>query len=184
MRKLPAELKRYFDSKCPVTPLSPTGLLIEAVASCVGIKEIGGNNQGPMVSLFQESIDIAESQPWCLDFLQACIAWVENVMAIQSPLAATQGVVDLWNRSKSYQATNNPKPGDLILWQFEGTQKGHCGILTGSDSLTWSTIEGNTSSNDPLDRDGDGVYAKKRAKGGSKTFVELGFLRVFDVSSD
>ena len=180
MRNLPKELKDYFDSKIPKLEGMPAqNLLLLAAKSCVGITEIGGDNKGPMVELFQKDVGQAMGQSWCLDFLQSVISYVENEQGITSPLAATESVVDLWNRSKNYCAIVNPIPGDIILWQKAGTATGHCGMIIAADSYNYYTIEGNTSDSQDIERNGDGVFAKKRPKGGLKTFIELGFLRVF-----
>lgn len=182
MRNLPPKLKEHFDQYFfgqGLFVLDPTEMLVKVAESCIGVTEIGGENKGPMIELFQDSVGVAQGQPWCVDFMQACIAYVEQIRSVTCPLPVSQGAVDLWNRSKTYYAASPARVGDLILWRIGNTGEGHCGIVTGSDSLTYSTIEGNTSDSSGIDRDGDGVFAKRRARGGSKTFIELGFLRVF-----
>lgn len=178
MRHLPALLKAHFDSNL-MKDGTPTEFLIEAAASCIGITEVGGDNKGPWVELFQATVSRPQGQSWCLDFLQACIAYVELSFGIQSPLPATELCLDLWNQSKNYHSVIPPRPGDLILWQFGDTLHGHVGLILGEDSLRYKTVEGNTSDSIGIDANGDGVYLKYRAKGGSKTFHQLGFLRAF-----
>lgn len=172
MRVLPDKLKQHFDNY-QVTDL------LSAAASCLGITEEGGDNCGPMVELFQSVVSTPQAQPWCVDFIQACVSYVEAITGKQSLLACSQSVVDLWDRSVPSRV-QTPRPGDLILWELGTTGKGHCGIITSIDSLTYSTIEGNTNDSAGIIRNGNGVFSKSRAKGGSKTFVELGFLRVYD----
>ncbi len=88
-------------------------------------------------------------------------------------------MLDCWKRSPNTIKAQPPQVGDIVLWQERGTTEGHCGLITGMDSLMFSTIEGNTSDAQQIDRNGRGVFAKKRARGGTRTFAELGFIRVF-----
>lgn len=178
-RNLPVNLKVFWDSAQFDPALSPTALLLGVAQACVGVKEEGGDNRGALVDLFETTTGDPLGVSWCLDYLQACIAYVELTKGFMSPLPTTGSVLDLWNHAKNYSAVSPPKPGDLILWRFGTTLTGHCGLITGMDSLRYQTVEGNTHDSTEIDRDGDGVYARSRAKGGSKTFVELGFLRCF-----
>lgn len=180
MRILPPALKIYFDSKIPdAAERSPTELLCEVAVACVGVSEVGGDNRGPVVELFQATVAKPVMQPWCLDFIQACIAYVEDTKRIKSALSATQLCAELWETAPQAAKLEKPERGDIILWRKGDTRTGHCGLVLGQDSLRYQTVEGNTSDSFGIDRNGDGVYSKNRAKGGSKTFVEVGFLRVF-----
>lgn len=178
-RVLPPALKDFFAARVAYAGQSPTELLLLAARACLGVKEEGGDNCGPVVELFQSVVSKPCGQSWCLDFLQACIAYVEAATGLESALPGTQLVVDLWNQSKAYHAVSPPRPGDLILWRFGQSIHGHTGLIVGQDSLRYHTIEGNTSDSVGIDREGDGVYPKSRAKGGSASFVEMGFLRPF-----
>lgn len=181
-RSLPLALKEHFDSLISgeaVAMNDPAGLLCLVALSCVGVKEVGGDNRGPMVELFQSVVSSPKGQSWCADFVQSCIAYVEAVKGVQSPLTDADFVLKLWDDNRAYHAVTPPRRGDLILWRFGDTIQGHCGIVLGGDSLRYQTVEGNTSDSTGIDRNGDGVYPKNRAKGGSSTFRELGFLRAF-----
>lgn len=177
-RRCPAALAAFLDSK-NLQAAHPTQILVEAAQACVGICEVGGDNKGPMVELFQSAISRPLEQSWCLDFVQAMVSYVELKTGITSSLAATELVLNLWDCEKGYSEVIQPQAGDIVIWQFKGTVHGHCGIVTGSDDTHWLTIEGNTSDSVDIDRNGDGVYEKRRQKGGSKTMLELGFLSVF-----
>lgn len=176
MRQLPQELKEFLDSRIPADErqIEPAQLLLKAAAVCIGI-----TNESPMVDLFRSVVAKPQKEAWCVDFMQACIAYVESTLSIVSLLPATESAYELWQRGKIYSAISPPKPGDIIVWQLGNTMRGHCGMLTGQNSLLYFTIEGNTSEQVGIDRDGGGVYAKKRTKGGTLTFTELGFLRCF-----
>lgn len=179
IRNIPPALKEHFDAALQgKIILDANAMLVAVASSCIGVIEVGGDNRGPLVELFQGTLTTPWGEPWCLDFIQACVAYVEAVKGIKSPLPATESVLTLWNNSQQWR-TAPATLGDLILWRLGDTMSGHSGIVTGSDSLLWWTIEGNTSDSTDINRNGDGVYAKKRAKGGTKTFTELGFLTCF-----
>lgn len=187
MRKLSNELITYFDSQIDpnslgVIGLTPTELLMHVAEACVGVHEEGGDNQGSTVQLFQSVISAPQRQSWCMDFVQACIAYVEYRMNVGSPLAATELCLDLWNKSSRFRSVSEPKTGDIIIWQLGNTEHGHTGFIVKPATILnplHQTIEGNTSDSSELNANGDGVYNKFRSKGGSVTFREMGFLRVF-----
>ncbi len=68
---------------------------------------------------------------------------------------------------KSAAAGNNYKPqsGDLIFFSWSGatSSEDHIGIVVYSDDSYVYTVEGNTSSQNSLDSNGDGLYFKKYA---------------------
>lgn len=180
MRVLPPELKTYLDGKVISKPdATPDVVIQQAASACVGITEQGGDNKGKWVELFQSTLSEPSSQSWCMDFVQSCIAYAEVTKGVVSGLAATEGCLDLWNKSSATHQVKKPIKGDIVIYQMGNTEKGHCGIIIGEDGDRWLTIEGNTSPSSEIDRNGDGCYVKKRIKGGSVTFREVGFLRVF-----
>jgi hypothetical protein len=180
VRTLHPVLKEYFDDRLKTVGTSnPRELLIASALACVGVAEQGGDNRGPIVELFQQTVGRAEGQSWCMDFLQSCIAYVELATGLSCPLPSAEHVLALWNQSKVYSAVQPAQAGDLIIWRFGNTPSGHCGLIVGVDTLRYQTVEGNTSPSGEIESNGDGVYLKHRAKGGSKSFVEVGFLRCF-----
>lgn len=153
-------------------------LVAEACARS-GIREKSAND-GPWIKLFQQTVGDAAQEPWCLAFLQSLIAYVEELKGVTSPLPATEHCGDFWNRAKNYHTAPMGARGDIIVWSLLGTAQGHCGLITKASSLLYETVEGNTTSGGAaIVREGDGIYARKRAKGGSKTFAERGILRAF-----
>lgn len=181
MRHLPPQLKTFLDQKLLglLLPDDPAALLVQVARCCVGVTEQGGDNHGPLVEAFQSAVGSPMGQSWCMDFVQACIAYVEARLGVQSPVAPGEHCLTVWERSKAICGVSSPIPGDVIVWEHGDTQNGHTGIIVSFDSLRYLTIEGNTSDAAEINREGDGVYQKFRAKGGSKTFKEVGFLRVF-----
>ena len=44
-------------------------LLIHEAKRWVGVTEVGGNNRGQVVEIFQKAVGgVANGQPWCMDF--------------------------------------------------------------------------------------------------------------------
>lgn len=179
-RILPLELKEHFDKTCgPFEDLeSPTAIFLTIVKSCTGIAEVG-HNGGKIVELFQASVGIPKGSPWCLAFPQGVIAYVESLTGIKSGLAATGHCLGLWNASAGIYAVTEPRPGDLIIYRHRGTSSGHAAVIQEVQLADFLTVEGNTGPGRDIEREGDGVYSKKRPRGGSKTFEERGFLRPF-----
>lgn len=180
-RTLNPAIKAHFDAVLgpEVIGLSPVELLLKAAPLLIGVTE---SNSPLIVHEIRSAIVEPWNQPWCADFIQTLVAYVEGVKGIQSPLAPSESVLTMWNDSPDHvevQDDNQVRPGDIIVWQLGNTAEGHCGIITAIDSLLYETVEGNTSDSAEIDRMGRGVFAKKRAKGGTKTFKEVGFLRVF-----
>ena len=177
MRKINETLKAYLDGKLgDVSQLTPIEVMLKAAEAMIGITE---QDDPAKVDLIRSTIVKPWGEAWCDDFVQTCIAYAEAVKGVQSSIVASEGVLDTWNRSKAYSAVQPAQRGDIIVWRLGATAEGHCGLITAIDSLLYETIEGNTSDSAEIDRTGRGVHAKKRAKGGTKTFSEVGFLRVF-----
>jgi hypothetical protein len=142
----------------------------------VGVRETGGNNRGEIVKRFQMSVDgKADGEPWCMAFVQFCIkearAITEGIflrsILLTDKLFKTEHVITAWNKTDKFQRLNGPIVGSIILWQKYindvGTTCGHAGIVVRVlDDSTIVTIEGNTSGDSGIVRDGSGVYKLTR----------------------
>ena len=173
------EMRAFLDIQVKVQ--TPSAFVALAAArSMLGVTESG---RPGLVGWIRRTLAPDTEQPWCMDFVQTCIAYAEAKSGVLSPIPASQGGVDTWKQSAAQHRfaslANPPQAGDIILWQERGSNEGHCGLIVSLDSLMYSTIEGNTSDTQMIDRNGRGVYAKRRARGGTRTFRELGFLRPF-----
>lgn len=176
-RNAPFALIERFD-KLPMQH-EPTAQLIACVRSCVGINE---KENSDIIDLFQSTISRDTNQSWCLDFLQACISYVEKTFSVVSPLGVTEMCMNLWDTAplQCKVPKGSQKMGDIIVWQLNTSpMHGHVGLYLSEDANLYQTVEGNTTAAHYIQNQGDGVYLKNRLKGGSETFKELGFLRVF-----
>ncbi len=153
--------------------------MIHAALSCVGIKEVGPDNCGLEVELFQSTVSKPEAQSWCLSFLQSLIAFSESAYNVESHLPATESVSALWDSAPGELKLVAPMVGAIVCWAKNGSTLGHCGLVVGLGPEGIFTVEGNTNDGATLEREGDGVYLRARPRT-FKTMHELGFLRVFN----
>lgn len=155
-----------------------------AAEACVGIREQGGNNKGPMVVLIQETIGSANKEAWCMSFMQTCVAYAELKTGVKSPLAASEHCLTVWAKTpKAQRVKISPLPGAIAIWQHGSSQNGHTGVVTGADEKNFTAVEGNTesglNSKGDVERDGGGVYATKRNRVKNGSMKVVGFLKPF-----
>jgi hypothetical protein len=168
--------------------------LCDMASKLVGVKE-SGKNKGKMVEEFQKAVDgKAQGEPWCMAFVQYCIKKSDEFGGDKSWLFKTEHVLTCWNKSPREARLNKPEVGSVIIWNYykngKPTSSGHTGIVEKIiDSKTMITIEGNTGDGSAINREGDGVYRRKRMIGNSGSFVLLGYLKpwknpVFKIESE
>lgn len=161
-------------------------LLVLVAQACVGIREQGGNNKGPLVELIQETVGGASREAWCMSAVMTWLAYVEHKLGIKSPLIATEHCMTLWrNTPASMRVRSVPAPGAIAIWNYPPGSNGHTGIVTefGSAPGKMTLVEGNTeaglTSSGTIERDGGGVYATVRSTKGSAKMKLVGFLKPF-----
>jgi hypothetical protein len=170
-------------------------LLIHEAKRWVGVTEVGGNNRGQLVEIFQKAVDgIACGEPWCMAFAQYCISAVDRTFAagFGEPDACTRSIIHrsehcltVWNNSKELRL-EKPRPGALCIWQMyqggKATSAGHVGVVVDvNNDGTVLTVEGNTSRGNGFKREGDGVWQKQRRylDDSAESMRVKGFLRVW-----
>lgn len=160
-------------------------VFIHAVEACVGIREEGGNNKGPMVKLIQETLGGADSEAWCMAFMQTCIAYAEVKTGIVSPIYPSEHCLTTWGSTPKKQRVKTfPAQGAIIIWRHGSGPAGHTGMFSEStDGKTMHAIEGNTegglSPTGAVERDGGGVYFTSRSMKGTGNMKVVGFLKPF-----
>lgn len=155
-----------------------------AAQACVGIREQGGNNRGPMVVLIQETVGGASREAWCMAFVQTMIAYVETRLGVVSPIAVGEHCMSVWRQTpKSQRVKTTPAKGAICIWNYPPGQNGHTGVVLEYGTKEMQLIEGNTesglTSKGTIERDGGGVYHTKRSTKSSKKMVIVGFLKPF-----
>lgn len=145
----------------------------ELAAAKLGIREVGGNNQGPEVKKFLAEVGLPEGYAWCDAFqsyeMHAAAGRrlpIESASVQQTYLAAK---LLSW-------LVQRPRRGDLVLfdWDGDGRANDHIGIVVKVihlattkgrlfGSFILKTVEGNTSSGVAGSQsEGDGVYVRTR----------------------
>lgn len=159
-------------------------IFILAAQACVGIREIGGNNKGPIVELIQETIGGADKEPWCMSFVQTCLAFAEYKTGIASKVAPGELCSAVWNQTpKSMRVKKIPAAGAIAIWVYPPGTKGHTGVVIEYIGPKMATVEGNTekglNTKGQIEREGGGVYAPERSTKSTPKMKLLGFLKPF-----
>ena len=192
MRTIEPEMVMWLDGK-----LSQNSLAIEAIQKrdvrllitlaaqcCVGIKEHGGNNSGPLVELIQKTVGGAVKEPWCMSFVQTCIAYAEAKTMLRSPFWTSEHVLTCWeNTNHLLRVKRIPLAGAIAIWRHDGTSNGHCGVVESCDGEIFYCYEGNTESGlnkqNKVVRDGGGVYRTMRSVDGQGSMRLMGWIKPF-----
>lgn len=171
IREIDPRLVALFDARLQTNGLAQLALknrearilMRMAAQACVGILEHGGNNRGPEVELFQETIGGHSRESWCMSFIQSCIAYAEVKTGVNSPIIGGEHCLTVWAQSPHEQRVHTyPLPGAIAIFQHGTSQNGHCGIIESMEGVDMWTYEGNTehgiAPNGAMVRDGGGVY--------------------------
>lgn len=195
MRNIKIEMVHWLDKKLAGNGLAqhaiekkdPRTLFTIALQVCVGIREVGGNNMGPMVELIQRTIGGANKEAWCMSFIQTIIAYCEVKTGIKSLIAASEHCMTTWRDTpKSCRVKVFPLPGAIAIWNYVGTDSGHTGGVLSAEKKTsiMKLVEGNTESGlnpqGAVVRDGGGVYFTNRSMKGSWNMKVVGYLKPFE----
>lgn len=159
-------------------------VFVYAMEACVGIREVGGNNSGPMVELIQKTIGNACREAWCMAAQQTGIAYAEVKCGIKSDFPATEHCLTAWRTSPPDKIIKvNPRRGDVAIWQHGMSDSGHTGCLLETLTPYYVMAEGNTEAGlDPkgrVERDGGGFYRTQRFMFSKGDMNLLGFIRPF-----
>lgn len=163
--------------------------LVKIALSQVGVKESGGNNNGPEVRKYQSATELKPaSWPWCAAFTGWIIReWLkgkENTdwlsLKTLTPeqwrpkTAAAFGYIS-WAKdrpatTKILSRKAKPQVGDLVVFDFS-----HIGIVTKVLSNgRFQAVEGNTSAKGGRDSEtGDGVWLKTRSASLVRNYIRI-----------
>jgi hypothetical protein len=161
------------------------GSLIKEAEKYVGVSEVGGDNKGPEVEMFQKAVDgKANRESWCMCAVQFWLKQISKEYAIEDcGIPSSEHCMTVWNKAPLDRKFKHPEPGDIVVWQYwkEGkpTASGHTGLVIKVDSDCFHTIEGNTGPGSEVIREGDGVYKKVRRLMDSSKMRVAGFIRPF-----
>lgn len=117
---------------------------------------------------YARDVGHANGQPWCATF----VVWVfeqaaggdkglaSNTLFGATTAGCAANVSKFKKAGKWLEPSQTPKPGDVIFYK-----KSHTGVVVGVNGTTVYTIEGNTSPDNKIERDGGAVSLKTRTVG-------------------
>lgn len=147
---------------------------------CVGIEETGGDNKGPLVELMQKTIGDSVGESWCMSFIQTCLAYAEFKTGVQSPIEDSESCLQVWLKTpQEMRVKTKPLRGAIVIWRHGVTTKGHTGVVTEYTDSYFNAIEGNTTDQSEVNREGGGVFFTKRYNKSKGEMRVLGFLKPF-----
>ncbi len=147
----------------------------------VGIREIGGSNQGPHIEKFLAYCGLVAGQPYCLAALRYCIGKVDDELGGARSLLPMDGwTVGLGDWAEKHGVLlRNPVVPSIVLWRSEKhPDRGHAGgvvDLMGNGNLR--TVEFNTTSGAGDQRDGDGCFDRTRSPVREGDLVVRGYVK-------
>ena len=194
MREIKSELIDFIDQKLShigaaqeaIKNKNSRKVFVFAAEALLGIREATGNNDGKMVELIQETIGGHGHEPWCMSYVQSCLAYAEVKTETQSPIIASEHCWTVWKDTPIIQRVRlKPKRGAIIIWNYPPGVNGHTGIVDEYENVKGKmlTYEGNTTSginpDGTIEREGGGTYMAERSIRGSVKMKLLGFLKPF-----
>lgn len=140
-----------------------------------GVKETK-ENWSPYIKLYLESVGITFPAPWCMAFVYFRLKNAATDLGEELEDFPVTGYVpnllkwaDKHDRFVSAATVKagkyKPKKGDLVLFHFKELGRvAHVGFVSDFKNIneTFDVVEGNTSDGSGVNRDGDGVYLRKR----------------------
>lgn len=139
-----------------------------------------GQNRGSFVDEINEESGADIGSPWCAGAVGHWIRKVAKDQNLQIAVKLTPSVMQMAELNHD-QIEREPSVGAICLMQHGSSYLGHCGIVGPiNEDGSFPSCEGNTSSNDPSERNGGMVAIHRRKVGinyGSLHIV--GFLRPF-----
>lgn len=152
------------------TPTAGGGCHLDTCLSAVGVTERGGPNMGTEVEIYLRSTKLGGGYPWCSAFVH----WGFRSCGTVHEPAREFAAAARWHRDGHIVFTRGhwerqpegrriSQDGDLgTLWYNNLGRIGHVFVVAGEDDDYLLTVEGNTNSGG--DREGEGVYRRKRLK--------------------
>jgi hypothetical protein len=156
-------IPQTFDFR-PQTPLLLLQNRVKAIYdSQIGVRETGFN-RGPDVEKYLRYVNLPKGNPWCAAF----VCWVLGKAGVSDPRTGwSPGLFPdnkvIWMRGERGKLAT-PNTTDLFGLYFpEKKRIAHVGFIDAWDDKWLITVEGNT--NISGEREGDGVYRKRRMVG-------------------
>lgn len=178
------KLKDNFDAKYSIKAGLPRMLMVEAARACVAIRELTNRNDGPLIELIQKTVDgRAIREPYCMAGVQTIVAYAELKTGIKSKLFPSEHVMTVYRKASHDMFVKfNPLPGAIAMWNHQGSDQGHTGIVVESYDNFFKSIEFNTTKGEAggkIVREGGGVYELTRPRANVESMILKGFIKPF-----
>lgn len=145
-------------------------LLLTEASRWVGCPEVGSDNFGQIVGLFQR-LHGEVGQAWCAHFVLYCLHHTDrmfnSIFELRNndknlhAIFPSGSCREIWEHSPEGLRSQKAKVGHLAVWKL-ADGSGHIGIVKKVNGNRMETIEGNTHPDD--DSNGrDGVYVRSRS---------------------
>jgi hypothetical protein len=150
---------------------------VEVAESYLGTTEHGGQNRGAEVERFLASVALPPGQPWCAALVRHCLETAAEQLGLEIPPGFPDSgwcpSFSAWAQREqrwiavqlAMRGVTTPLRGDLALFWFPPKGRhAHIGFIAASTRGSGGVIsvEGNTSGGDGVNREGDGVWTKRR----------------------
>ena len=161
-------------------PISKKAAVDACAKEVLSVREDGAN-AGTFVERYLSAVGLGPGNPWCMAFVVLRLVKAAHSLSLtipnEMPRTGSTVVFSNWGRNKSWWirradfelGRERIQAGDIVFYFFAAKGRiAHTGIVVDADSNNdFTTVEGNTSSGmrDVVDRDGQGVYMKKRTLG-------------------
>lgn len=151
--------------------------VVKVAKSQVGLREVTGNNDGPHIEKYLNSVGLHGRYPYCAAGIYWCFAQAtKNLQKQQSdiPIKKTASANAIFDdaRTRGTKTLYVTKNGDLLVWRIPRSYSGHIEIVIRSIGAgIYLTIGFNTSNGNP--REGQGNYYRYRS-----IFDSIGRLNV------
>jgi len=137
----------------------------ELALSQVGVKEATGKNDGKQVEKYLASVNLSKGNPYCAAGQYWCFKEGARLLKLDEfliPIYKTGSTYLMFNKAKlGRKVRYKPKKNDLLFWIV--TTTGHVERIDSVMKGGWvRTIGFNTSSGKGNQREGEGVYLRKR----------------------
>lgn len=165
----------------------PLDLAMRACFARVARNMVGVNaSNTEIVNRMRRVVDkVASGEPWCVCFVQWCAEECDAIagdfgLDTKHALAATESTQLLWSMTPVPERSDKPVAGSVAVWRSNANaDQGHCGIVLAVSGAEVLTVEGNTSAtggSSDAERNGHGVWTKRRVNGQIPGFALLGYI--------
>lgn len=161
-------------------PISKKAAKDACTKEVLSVRE-SGSNSGTFVERYLAAVGLGPGNPWCMAFIVLRLVKAAHSLALtipnEMPRTGSTVVFSNFGKKKTWWIKRADlelgrakiQEGDIVFYFFAAKGRiAHTGIVVDANSNNdFTTVEGNTSSGmrDVVDRDGQGVYMKKRTLG-------------------